>query len=173
MNEPLEELVEHVDENGSVIEVVTRAEIRAETLRHRCTYVFVVRSSGHLVVHRRAEWKSIYPGWWDVCFGGICGVDEPWLPAAERELAEEAGLENVELRGLGTVHYEEADGRIVGRAYVTVSDEPVEAVDGEVVELDEVPLSELEGWLAGRLVCSDSRESALPLLETCDTLPAF
>jgi len=162
--EPATELVEHVDPAGVVIEVVPRAQIRADTLRHRCTYVFVVRPTGRLVVHRRAEWKSIYPGWWDVCFGGICGVGEGWLPAAERELAEEAGLGGETLHEIGSVCYEEADGRVLGRAFVVVTEAPVVAVDGEVVELDEIPLAQLDGWLVDRLVCHDSRLAVLPLL---------
>ncbi len=162
-SESLTELVEHVALDGSVIEVVSRAQVRAETLRHRCTYVFVLRSSGRLVVHRRAEWKSIYPGWWDVCFGGICGVGEDWLPAAQRELSEEAGVSGETLHEIGEVSYEEADGRVLGRAFVVVTDAAVEAVDGEVVELDEIDLDELGAWLADRHVCMDSRHAVLPL----------
>lgn len=162
--EPTNELVEHVDPEGAVIEIVSRAQIRADTLRHRCTYVFVLRTSGRLVVHRRAEWKSIYPGWWDVCFGGICGVGESWLPAAERELAEEAGLSEQTLHKLGPVRYEEPDGRVVGRAFVVITDDRVVAVDGEVVELDEIELGGLDAWLMNRLVCHDSRQAVLPLL---------
>lgn len=162
--EPLSELVEHVAVDGSVIEVVTRAEIRAKTLRHRCTYVFVLRPTGRLVVHQRADWKSIYPGWWDVCFGGICGVDEPWLLAAERELAEEAGVRGEQLHELGDVSYEAADGKVVGKAFAVITDTPVVAVDGEVVALDEIDLSSIDDWSTERSVCRDSHQAVLPLL---------
>ena len=162
--EPSHELVEHVDLDGTVINVVTRADVRARTLRHRCTYVFVLRPDRRRVVHRRAEWKSIYPGWWDVCFGGMCGVGEEWLDAAMRELAEEAGLDALELQPLGEVRYDETDGAIVGRAYAVVTDEPVRAVDGEVVELDEIPFDEIVAWMADRKVCLDSTRAVLPLL---------
>lgn len=164
--EPLDELVEHVDADGTVLEVVSRSQVRAGTLRHRCTYVFVLRPDGRLVVHRRADWKSIYPGWWDVCFGGICGVGEPWLPAAERELAEEAGLSGEVLHDIGSVRYEADDGRIVGRAFAVVTEAPVVAVDGEVVAIDEVDVDTLDGWMAERSICNDSRTAVLPLLLT-------
>lgn len=163
-SEPTEELVEHVDVDGSVIEVVTRAQVRADTLRHRCTYIFVVRPNGRLVVHRRAEWKSIYPGWWDVCFGGICGVGEAWLPAAERELAEEAGVIGETLHEIGGVEYEADDGRVLGRAYAVVTEANLTPVDGEVIEIDEIEWNDLDAWLSDRLVCRDSKESVLPLL---------
>lgn len=169
--EPTEELVEHVDPEGTVLEVVSRAQIRAGALRHRCSYVCVLRPNGRLVVHRRADWKSIYPGWWDVCFGGICGVGEPWLLAAARELAEEAGLSGEMLHEIGSVRYEADDGRIVGRAFVVVTEAPVVAVDGEVVEVDEIDLSSLDDWVADRSVCHDSRTAVLPLLRAA--LPAL
>lgn len=162
--EPAGELVDHVDVDGNVIEVVTRGEMRARTLRHRCTYIFVIRSSGRLVVHQRADWKSIYPGHWDVCFGGICGAGEPWTPAAERELAEEAGIREVPLELLGPLRYDAEDGHIVGQAYVALTDAPVVPGDGEVVAVDDVDIERLDQWMSERPVCADSWTAALPLL---------
>ena len=93
------ERVEHVSVTGEVIEVVTRSELRRRRLRHRCTYIAVVTTDRRIVVHRRADWKDVFPGYWDLCFGGICGVGEPWLPAAQRELLEEVLHETIsELR---------------------------------------------------------------------------
>ncbi|MDG1088200.1 MAG: hypothetical protein P8P20_10715, partial [Acidimicrobiales bacterium] len=66
------QLVEHVDEDGAVIEIVTRAEMRARTLRHRSVYVAVLDSDDRLLVHKRADWKDVFPGAWDLAFGGIC-----------------------------------------------------------------------------------------------------
>ncbi|MCB0972291.1 MAG: hypothetical protein KDA97_12360, partial [Acidimicrobiales bacterium] len=63
------EQVEVVDLDGTVVDVVSRARMRRERLRHRCTYVVVVDSDERLVVHRRAEWKDVWPGRWDVAFG--------------------------------------------------------------------------------------------------------
>ncbi len=167
--EPGDELIDHVDRDGNVIEVVTRARMRAETLRHRCTYTFVTRPSGAIVVHRRADWKSIYAGYWDLAFGGVCGAGEDWIAAAGRELEEESGLSIDDLdppglSGLGAVRYEESDGRILGRAYIGVSGVELTCPDGEVVETADVFPSELDRWLEGRLVCLDTRFGALPLL---------
>lgn len=158
------ELVEVVDERGDVLEVTTRERIRAETLRHRCTYVAVVTSDAELVVHRRAGWKDVYPRYWDVCFGGVCGVGESWRVAAERELAEEAGLAGLPLEDLGPVSYDDVDGRIIGRVYLARTDQPPTCPDGEVVAVDRVPFAALDGWLAGRQVCPDSQSVALPLI---------
>lgn len=164
MTDPADELVEVVDLDGTVLDVVTRAAIRAGVLRHRCTYVVVTTSDRHLVVHQRAEWKDVYPGWWDVAFGGICDVAEPWDVAARRELLEEAGLAEPSLEPLGSLLYEADDGRVLGRVYHVVSDTEPSCPDGEVVAVDRVPLDHLAAWLDGRSVCHDSRQEVVPLV---------
>ena len=86
------ELVEELDEDGRVVGVVSRSEMRARNLWHRNVIVMVRRSSGALVVHKRADWKDVFPSMWDVAFSGVPAVGESWPEAAARELAEEAGL---------------------------------------------------------------------------------
>ncbi len=159
------ELVEHVSTAGEVIEVVTRAELRRRRLRHRCTYIVAVTTNRRVVVHRRAEWKDVFPGYWDLCFGGICGVGESWERAAERELFEESGLAG-DLVDLGPVAYEISapTGPIIGRVFLLVTDAIPTCPDGEVVEVDSVPLDDLDGWLASHPVCPDSYAVVLPLL---------
>lgn len=162
--DPSAELVEVVDETGAVIDVVTREEIRAGNLRHRCTYVAVVSSDDRLVVHQRASWKDVYPDYWDICFGGVTGVNEEWVDAAMRELAEEAGITGVDPAELGVIAYDEDDGRIVGRAYVVRYDGPITCEDGEVVAIDHVPADDLDQWLVDRDICPDSELLVLPLV---------
>ena len=158
------ELVEVVDENGAVVRVATRAEVRAGNLRHRCTYVAVVDGEDRLVVHQRADWKDVFPGYWDLCFGGVCGVGEEWDTSAARELAEEAGITGVVLRPLGPVTYDDATNHSVGRAYLVRWSGPVTCPDGEVVAVDRIPLADLGPWLTGRPVCPDSASVVAPLL---------
>jgi 8-oxo-dGTP pyrophosphatase MutT (NUDIX family) len=161
---PSSELVEVVDESGNVVDVVTRQAIRAGNLRHRCTYVAVVTSRAELIVHQRAAWKDVWSGYWDVCFGGVAAVGEAWDLSARRELAEEAGVTGQPLADLGPVSYDQADCRIVGRVYLARYDGPLSCPDGEVVDVDRVPLAELDAWLEGRQVCPDSRSAALPVV---------
>lgn len=158
------ELVEWVRSDGSVIDVVPRRRIRSEVLRHRCVYVVVLTADDELIVHQRAEWKDVYPSYWDLCFGGITGVGEPWEQAAQRELSEEAGIEGSDLVPLGAADYEEDDGRILGRAFLTRHDGPVSCPDGEVVAVDRIARSDLDQWLRRRPICPDSRLAVLPLL---------
>ncbi len=177
--DPGAEPVEVVDEGGTVTDVVPRRLMRAGNLRHRCTYVAVVVGPSDLfdpgagppslgpdsevVVHQRAAWKDTFASHWDLAFGGVCGVGEPWVAAAERELAEEAGIMSP-LVDLGPCRYEDRATRIVGRIFVTAwPDEPI-SNDGEAVAFDRVRLGELGRWLASVPVCPDSAAVVGPRL---------
>ncbi len=173
MNDPAQlaaakatELVEEVDADGNVLRVVTRAEMRAQRLKHRCTYVVVMNAAAEVWVHRRADWKDIAPGWWDLAFGGVCDVDEAWRRSAIRELEEEAGLvvDPADLEDLGAVHHTDDHGSIVGRAYLVRTELVPICNDGEVVELALVPLADLDAWMQDREVCVDSAAVVAPLL---------
>jgi 8-oxo-dGTP pyrophosphatase MutT (NUDIX family) len=156
------ELVDVVDEDGRVVATVTRAEMRRRRLRHRTVFIAVTDPAGkRLLVHRRADWKDIAPGWWDVAFGGVVGAGEGWDDAAARELQEEAGV-TAPLEALGGSTYEDDAVAEVCRVYVARADGPFTFADGEVVEVAWVDLGALPGWLEGRSVCPDSVAVVLP-----------
>lgn len=143
--------------------VVSRSEMRAGNLRHRAVYVLVVDAAGRLLAHRRADWKDVWAGRWDVAFGGVAAVGEPPAETARRELAEEAGVA-APLERLGEGGYEDAEVRVRGDVFLARCDGPFTFADGEVVETAWVAPEGLDAWLAGRAVCPDSVAIALPLL---------
>jgi 8-oxo-dGTP pyrophosphatase MutT (NUDIX family) len=103
--DPGSELVDVVDADDRVLRTVTRAEMRRDRLRHRCTFVVVRTSDGGVLVHRRSEEKDLWPGAWDLAVGGVVTAGEDWESAARRELAEEVGIEGVDLVELGRGRY--------------------------------------------------------------------
>ena len=153
-------LVDVVDADDRVIGTATRARMRAEGLRHRAVYVVVRTTDEQVVVHRRAEWKDVYPGAWDLCFGGVLDAGETWDAAAARELAEEAGIDAAVVH-LGGGAYEDV---VIGRVYEAVHDGPYPCPDGEVVEVLTVPRAEIARWVDAHDVCPDSVALVLPLL---------
>ncbi len=174
-----DELIDVLDEDGRVVGRASRSRMRAEQLPHRATYVALVRAvqkpasgpggTGRLhsddlvVVHQRALWKDVYPGYWDIAFGGVCSAGEDWYESAKRELKEEAGVE-AELSLLADGQYQDADNHSFGRIFLARSQADVACLDGEVVAVDEVPLGEIAGWVNGRPVCPDSLQLVLPAL---------
>lgn len=158
------ELVDVVDAAGDVTATVPRWQVRRDNLLHRSVFVAVVNGADELLVHRRADWKDVWPSYWDVAFGGIVDPGEPWEAAASRELAEEAGI-TAELAYLGEGRYEDDVVRELARVYLARHDGPVSFHDGEVSEIAWVPLAGVRAWLEGRDICPDSRELVLPRLD--------
>lgn len=156
-----DELVEEVDEHGVVLRVVTRAEMRSRGLRHRCVYIGIVDSTGRLLVHQRAADKDVFPSYWDVAAGGVCGAGERWHDAAARELAEELGVV-APLADLGGGSWSGGSVSVVGRVFLARHDGPFSFADGEIVQAHFVTLDELDTLLAVEPFCPDSVELALP-----------
>lgn len=128
-----DELVDWVDEDGAVIETVTRARMRRENLRHRSTAVVVLSADGRrLLVHRRADTKDLRPGWWDVCAGGVVRSGEDLHDSAVRELAEELGVEGLPLQRIGSGRFDADDSREIAEVFLVHCDGPFTFADGEV-----------------------------------------
>ena len=88
-----EELVDIVDEHDQVVKVVTRREMREGHLPHRASYIVVIDKAGRVLVELRTLCKDYEPGKLDACVGGVVQAGEDPVYSAERELAEEVGIE--------------------------------------------------------------------------------
>jgi isopentenyldiphosphate isomerase len=161
---PARERVEVLDHDNNVIGIVTRAEMRARKLRHRCVSIVVRSSSGEVLIHRRAEHKDLWPGRWDLAVGGVVGVGEGWEQAARRELSEEIGV-TAALRFLGEGSYQDDDVNEYAWVYECVHDGPFAFDDGEVVEALFVPLDELRARRSPHPFVPDSIALVLPMIE--------
>lgn len=86
------ELVERVDEQDRVIGVVDRAEAIEKKWLHRIATTVCRDPDGRILVHRRPENDSRFPGQYNWLVGGAAEVGESYEEAAARELAEEMGV---------------------------------------------------------------------------------
>jgi 8-oxo-dGTP pyrophosphatase MutT (NUDIX family) len=86
------ELVEHVDEHDRVLGIVDRDEAVRENWPHRIATTICRDREGRILVLRRAETMSRFPGYYDVMVGGAVNVGESYEQAAVRELTEELGV---------------------------------------------------------------------------------
>lgn len=145
-----------VDEYDRVQRTVTRVEMRAGRLRHRCTFVLVQDPADRVLVHLRAPTKDMWPSRWDLAAGGVVTAGEDWEAAAARELAEEVGVTGVPLEPVGSGRYEDADVAEVARMWRVRWDGPVTFADGEVVEARWVTVDELRELLATEAFVPDS-----------------
>ena len=164
MTGPADEQVEVVDSGGRVLGVVTRAEVRARNLRHRCVFIAVLTGDHRLVVHRRSPDKDVWGDRWDLAAGGVAAVGETWDDAAARELAEELGIAGVPLVPIGDGAFDDDDVSLIARVYLAVTDQPVRFADGEVVEARTVGGAGLAALLRDEVFVPDSVEIVLPLV---------
>lgn len=88
----VEELVERVDCRDRVLGVVTRRQAIREGWLHRIASSVCRDERGRVLVHRRSEHLSRFPGLYEVVIGGAVGLGESYEQAAGRELAEELGV---------------------------------------------------------------------------------
>jgi 8-oxo-dGTP pyrophosphatase MutT (NUDIX family) len=86
------ELVERVDERDEVLGVVDRGEAIRRGWLHRIATVVCRDPGGRVLVHRRPDDASRFPGHRNWMLGGATEVGESYEDAAARELAEELGV---------------------------------------------------------------------------------
>ncbi len=127
-----DELVDIVDAEDRVVGQAPRREVRARHLRHRSTYILLFNSQGQLFVHQRTASKDIYPGYYDVTFGGVLAAGEDYDAGARRELAEESGVRAAALRRCLTFHFDDADNHVNGAVYSATIDGPLQLQASEV-----------------------------------------
>ncbi len=121
-----------VDDHNFVLGAVPRGQMREELLCHRATYVFVFNSKGQLYVQERTLNKDIYPGYFDPATGGVVTEGESYDQAAERELAEELGIEGVPIKSHFHFYFHNDDCQVWGRVYSCHYDGPLSLQEEEV-----------------------------------------
>ena len=81
-----------VDEHDSPIGEASMDEAHAKGLFHRIARVIVEDEAGNLLLQKRAQGMSLYPGAWAQSAAGHVDAGESTDDAAGRELSEEVGL---------------------------------------------------------------------------------
>lgn len=150
------ELVAWVDEADQILGALPRAELRERGLIGRCTFILLFNTAGELCVHRRTLSKALYPGYWDVAAGGMVAAGEAYADSAARELAEELGIEGVQLRFHERFYFDQPDNHLWCAVYSAVSDAPLRLQPEEVSEARFVSLAQVEEHRRLHPYCPDS-----------------
>lgn len=150
------EQVAWVDEHDQVLGSRPRAELRELGLIGRCTFILLFNRQGLLCVHQRTLSKALYPGYWDVCAGGMVGAGEAYAASARRELAEELGITDALLTDHGGFYYGGPESRLWCRVYHAVSDAPLRLQPEEVAQARFMSLEAVAVEQAYTPFCPDS-----------------
>ena len=148
------ELVDVIDDAGRTIGTVTRQEIRARRLPHRCTYLLVFNQRGELFIHLRTATKDVYPSHWDVAAGGVLLAGESFDEGARREGLEELGID-VQPDRLFPFHFADPATVVHGMVYRVVHDGPFRLQPEEIVRGEFVPLRDVAARAARDPFCPD------------------
>jgi 8-oxo-dGTP pyrophosphatase MutT (NUDIX family) len=139
-----------VDKDNNEVGIAPRAEMRAERLPHRATYILVFNSKGELFVQKRTSTKDVFAGYYDAAAGGVVLAGESYEVGALRELEEELGIKKSPVTSIFDFYYEDAHICLWGRAFTCVYDgelslQEEEIESGEFMDVDEVlRLAEVE-----------------------------
>lgn len=150
----LPEWVDIVDSGGQVIRAVPRSVMRQQRLPHRAVYVLVFDSTGQLLIHQRTATKDVYPGYWDLCVGGVPQAGESFDEAALRETAEEIGI-TAAPTPLFHLRYQDEQTDVFGAVYRLHHDGPFRFQVEEIVQGEFVPVDELPRLIQERPFCPD------------------
>jgi isopentenyldiphosphate isomerase len=160
------ELVDIVDDSNHTIAVMTRAEMRAQHLPHRCTYILVFNQSGELFIHLRTSIKDVYPSYWDVAIGGVLAAGESYDEGARREVAEELGIEPAPLQRLFPFRYSDARTTVHGMVYRMIHNGPFRLQAEEIVSGEFCPLDVVRNRINRVSFCPDGVAVLHELLKT-------
>ncbi len=151
---PADELVDVIDDAGNTVAVVTRREMRQRKLPHRCTYVLVFNTRGELFIHLRTPTKDVFPGYWDVCIGGVLTAGESFAVGVQREIHEELGIK-ADATELFPFWYRGAESFAHGMVYRLAHDGPFQLQVEEIVRGEFVPLADVLERIKRESFCPD------------------
>ena len=121
-----EELFPVVDEEGNVLDAVTRSTAHGGSMiLHPVVHLHVFNSQGQLYLQKRPHWKDIQPDKWDTACGGHIDLGENVEQALHREVREELGITKFQPKSLGHYVFESDKERELVYVHTTVYDGPV------------------------------------------------
>ncbi len=138
-----DEIFDVCDAEDRVIGQARRADMHAQNLLHRAVHVWVLRSDGRLVAQRRSASKDQYPNALTSSASGHLDSGEDYLSAAVRELGEELGVSEVELKFAVKLPASPDTAYEHTVLYMTTTDAPLTPDVGEVAGLEEYTKDEL------------------------------
>ncbi len=143
-----DEIVDLVDENDEVIGRAQMQEVRARNLLRRGAAAIVRNSRGDIYIHRRADTKAAFPGWYDTVVAGSVMSGESYEQAIRRELAEEIGIDGVQPTFLFKSRYRATDVNWWTCVFEVVWNQPIQHHGEEVAWGGFMPEPDLVAKLA-------------------------
>lgn len=112
--------VEVIDASGRPLMIMPLASVVRQNLRHKAVIVCLRDAKGRMFVHKRPpESGPAHAGTWTAAAGGPVLEGESFHDAAERLLAEDLGLENLEKTEVDRLPSSQFTGNRVTAVFLT------------------------------------------------------
>lgn len=141
-----EEMFDVVDEADRPLYALPRSQVHQQGLRHRAIHVFVVRSDGCLLIHKRSPTKEEFPSVWTSSASGHVSAGETYDESAPRELREELGIEPP-LERLHQFAACDDTSREFTVLYLARCDDQIVFDPDEMTEIRWLPIEQIERWM--------------------------
>ncbi|MCC5922814.1 MAG: isopentenyl-diphosphate Delta-isomerase [Crocinitomicaceae bacterium] len=136
-----------VDENDQIIGTMEKMLAHQEGRLHRAFSVIIFNDKGQMLIHQRAADKYHCGGLWTNACCSHPRLEEDLIAAGKRRLLEEMGFVT-DLKHIGSFIYKvkfdndlyehELDHLLVGSYSDAPNPSPIEVMDWEYVEMDEI-----------------------------------
>ncbi len=100
------EILDIINIDDQVIGQATREDVYVHKHMHRIVHIIVRDSAGRFLLQIRSATVKYRPLHWSTAAGGHVQTGETYEEAARRELQEEIGIVDGELRELGKIFYQ-------------------------------------------------------------------
>ena len=104
--------IQIVDEHDNPVGQAPMVEAQEKGLIHRIVRIMVEDGKGNILLQKRSDKMLRWPNCWDNSAAGHVDAGEDYLTAAIRELEEELGVKNVELKEVGTYYTDKPLGKL-------------------------------------------------------------
>ncbi len=141
-----EELFDVVDAADQVMGQQTRSEVHRQKLLHRAVHVFLFRSDGCLLIHKRSPSKEEFPSVWTSSASGHVSAGETYDQCVPRELHEELGIQ-APLTRLHKFAACPATSHEFTVLYQAITDQPVQFDPVEMTEIQWISIDRLIQWV--------------------------
>jgi isopentenyldiphosphate isomerase len=129
----MEEFMDIVDDNDTIIGNTTQKEIYDKKLTHRIVHVFLIDpKTNKIYLQKRSENKDFLPGYYCTSAGGHVKSGETYEEAGKRELEEELGLK-IDLKEVTKLEFVSDNHKRLIRLFTAyINNENINFKDGEV-----------------------------------------
>ena len=141
------EMLAVVNADDEVIGSERRDVVHREGLTHRAVHLFVLNKKGEIFLQKRSRLKDCCPGLWDSSAAGHVDAGEEYEDCARRELQEELGLVDLEIREVGKLGAHADTGWEHVRLFATLATGPVRFPCVEIEYGEWFTMEQIDVWV--------------------------